>query len=488
MSREGTMATTRSRAPEFPVDLVWFNVDAPVRLTEQLGRVVLLNFCAFSSVACRQILADLDYLGNKYRKDLVILGVHSPRYPGEASAVHLQQNICKHRLAYPVLHDPELKLWHCYGVKSLSTQVLVDRDGYIVGALSGVGKLDRLEQVIRYQCGKRSRIPPRAVSLSRARRVPAASGTLSFPGRLVVSGNKLFIADSGHNRILVTSRNGVVLRQYGSASEGFLDGNGEAAAFNNPQGMVLVDDFLYVADTGNHAVRRIHVRTDDVDTIAGNGKVGTTGPGTPAVPVSCSLNSPLDLAMKDGVLYIAMAGANQIWRLSLVASRIEVFSGNGEAGLVDGPPGRAAFAQPSGLTILGQTLFVVDADAGAVRAVDTVTGAVTTLAGSRLFGFGNQDGTGAAALLQFPQDIKADPQHSMLWVADTYNNKIRRIGLDTRFVSSPVVDRGLNEPGGLAFQGNTLYIANTNAHEILCINPDDGHATTLNVAEELAEV
>jgi len=130
----------------------------------------------------------------------------------------------------------------------------------------------------------------------------------------------------------------------------------------------------------------------------------------------------------------------------------------------------------------------VDADAAAVRSVDLVTGAVTTLVGSRLFGFGNRDGAGRAALLQYPQDIKADPRHRMLWVADTYNNKIRRIGLDTRFVSSPVVDRGLNEPGGLAFHDNTLYIANTNAHEILCLNPDDGQTTILNVAEENVEI
>jgi len=482
------MATARIRAPEFPAGLDWFNAAAAVTLTEQLGRVVLLNFFTFSSPACRQIQRDLEYLGNRYSKDLVILGVHTPRYPGEAGAVHLGQSLHKYRVSYPVVHDPGLKLWHSYRMKNRPTQVLIDRDGYIVGALSGVGKRDRLEQVIRYQCGKRSRIPPRVASSSRAGRIPPASGPLYFPGRLVVTGNRLFIADSGHNRILVTTRSGILLRQYGSTSEGFLDGNGESAAFNNPQGMVLADDFLYVADTGNHAIRRIHIRTDDVDTIAGNGEVGTTGPGMPVAPGSCRLNFPMDLAMKDGELYIAMAGAHQIWRLSLVASRIEVFSGKGEAGLVDGPPGRAAFAQPGGLTVLGQQLYVADADAGAVRAVDLVTGAVTTLVGSRLFGFGNRDGTGTAALLQYPQDIVVDPHHRMLWVADTYNNKIRRIGLDSRYVSSPVVDRGLNEPGGLAFQDDTLYIANTHAHEILRVNPDDGHATTLNVAEEIAEV
>jgi thiol-disulfide isomerase/thioredoxin len=482
------MASTPRRAPEFPAGLAWFNTDAPVSLTEQLGRVVLLNFFAFSSVACRQLLPDLDYLGNRYRKDLVILGIHSTRYPGETGAVHLRQSIDKCRVAYPIVHDPELKLWHAYGMKNRPTQVLIDRDGYIVGSLSGEGKRDRLEQVIRYQCGKRSRVPPRVTRHLLARQLPVASGTLCFPGRLVVARSKLFIADSGHNRILVVSRSGGVMRQYGSDSEGLLDGKGESAAFNNPQGMLLVDDFLYVADAGNHAVRRINVRTDDVDTIAGNGKPGTAAPRVPVAPGACSLNTPMDLAMKDGALYIAMAGAHQIWRLSLVANRIEVFSGNGVPGLVDGPPGRAAFAQPSGLAIMGQQLFVVDADAGAIRAVDLVTGAVTTLVGNSLFGFGNRDGTGKAALLQYPQDIKADPQRRMLWVADTYNNKIRRVGLDTRYVSSPAVDRGLNEPGGLAFQADTLYIANTNAHEILCFNPDDGHATTLNVTEEIAEV
>jgi hypothetical protein len=385
-------------------------------------------------------------------------------------------------------HDPELKLWHVYGIKNRPTQVLIDRDGYIVGSLSGSGKRDRLEQVIRYQCGKRGRIPPNQTRSSSHRQTAVTSGTLCFPGRLVVSGSKLFIADSGHNRILVVSRSGVVLRQYGSESEGLFDGKGESAAFNNPQGMVLVDDFLYVADAGNHAVRRINVRTDDVDTIAGNGRVGTAAPRMPVAPAACSLISPLDLAMKDGALYIAMAGAHQIWRLSLVANSIEVFSGSGVAGLIDGPPGRAAFAQPGGMTIMGQQLFVVDADAGAIRAVDLITGAVTTLVGRSLFGFGNRDGTGKAALLQYPQDIKADPRRRMLWVADTYNNKIRRVGLDTRYVSSVVVDHGLNEPGGLAFQADTLYIANTNAHEILCINPDNGRATTLNVTEETVEV
>jgi len=482
------MPATRNRAPEFTPGIEWFNTDAPVRLAEQLGRVVLLNFCAFSSLLCRQIQEDLSGLGVKYRNDLVLVGIHSPRYPGEASAVHLRQCIDRYHVAYPVAHDPELKLWRLHAIKRQPTQVLIDRSGYVAGTFSGAWQPERLDQVIRYQCDREGEIPRRAVTPLRTRRPHGEPRALSFPGRIAVSDSRIFIADSGHNRILVTTHGGTILCQYGSESAGFIDGNGELAAFNNPQGMVLEDDFLYVADAGNHAIRRIHTRTDDVDTVAGDGKAAAGGSGLHPEPLACRLNAPHDLVMKDGMLYIAMTGANQIWRLSLLSNTIGVFSGTGEAGLVDGAPSRAMFAQPVGLGLIGQTLYVVDADAGAVRAVDTATGGVTTLVGRQLYGFGNRDGSGRAALLQYPQDIEADPQHKTLWVADSYNNKIRKIRLDSQLVSSPVIDCGLNEPGGLAFHNDTLYIANTHAHEILRMNPNDGHTTRLNVAEEIIEI
>jgi len=481
------MTATRNRAPEFPVGIHWFNTDAPVKLAEQLGRVVLLNFCAFSSLPSREIQQDLYTLGLRYRKDLVILGIHSPRYPGEAGPVHLRQSIDRYRGTYPMAQDTELKLWHLYGIKHLPTQVLIDRDGYVAGTFSGGWHPEQLEQVIRYQCDKQSDIPPRALTSFPKERSVSRSGILSFPTRIAVAGSRMYIADSGNNRILVTTHAGSVLQQYGG-EEGFMDGDGELAAFNNPQGMVLEDEFLYVADTGNHAVRRIHTRTNDVDTIAGNGKVALGDNSLSEDPLACSLNAPSDLAMKDGMLYIAMTGANQVWRLSLFDNQLEVFSGSGEAGLVDGPSSRAAYAQPCALAVIGQTLYVVDADAGAVRSVDAATGAVKTLVGQDLYKFGNRNGTGRDALMQFPQDIEADPRHRLLWVADAYNNKIRMIRLDNQFVSSPALDCGLNEPGGLAFHNDSLYIANTNAHEILCMNPNNGHTTRLNVAEESVEI
>ena len=92
---------------------------------------------------------------------------------------------------------------------------------------------------------------------------------LSFPDKILATENRVYIADSGHNRVLATSSQGHILHQYGDGNPGFVDGNGFAAAFDAPQGMVIADEFLYVADTGNHAIRRINIRNDDVVTMAG---------------------------------------------------------------------------------------------------------------------------------------------------------------------------------------------------------------------------
>ena len=483
------MSATKSRAPEFPAGLEWFNVKEPVRLADQAGRVVLIDFGTFSSIHCQHVLQDIQRLRARFRNELVVITVHSPKFTAEKKRSHVLKAINRLNINHPVVHDPDLKLWKIYGAKFWPTQVLVDTEGCILGAMTGDGKKSQLQLIIQYQLNRNSgRSESRAPSLPvhPAREAPSV---LSFPGRVVVTPNRLYIADSGHNRILVASSAGQVLRQYGSEGPGFIDGHGSAAAFDNPQGMVLVDDFLYVADTGNHAIRRIHTRTNEVVTIAGTGKAGTTAAvDIPGTPLTVSMSSPTDVVFRNGKLYIAMTGSHQIWRLSLIANTIEVFSGSGYEDLQDGPPGSAAFSQPTGLALLQNRLYCVDAGASAVRDIDIDTGLVKTLVGEGLFDFGDSDGAGAAARLQYPVDIAADPVHQMLWVSDTYNNKIRRVGLSSRYVSSTMCDRRLDEPGGLAFHQDTLYIANTNAHEILSLNPNSGHAEVLNISEELVEI
>ena len=482
------MAASKSHAPEFSAGLEWFNVDHPVRLSDQAGRIVLIDFGIWSAAYCKRALHELQLLDRKYRDELVIISVHSPRFPAEMRRTHVLKAINKYDIKHPVVHDADMKLSHMYGIKAWPTLVLLDNEGMVLGAMSGESKLLQLDKIINHQIGKsRNSQPARAPSYSK-KYLPEPSAALSFPGRLVAARDRLYVADSGNNRILALSSSGQILRQYGGEAAGFIDGNESSAAFNKPQGMTLTDDFLYVADEGNHAIRRIHIRSGDVDTIAGSGKPGLFVPAGHDAAVNVSLNSPCDVVFKDSKLYIAMSGLHQIWCLSLVENTIKVLSGSGKDGLLDGPATMAAFSQPSGLTLLFNRLYSVDAGTSAVREIDIDTGSVRTIVGAGHSAFGDIDGTGKVARLQYPLDISADQMHRMLWISDTYNNKIKRIGINSEFVSSVVVDSRLDEPGGLAFHDDTLYIANTNAHEIMCLNPNNGHADTLNVSEELVEI
>jgi sugar lactone lactonase YvrE len=125
-----------------------------------------------------------------------------------------------------------------------------------------------------------------------ARGHPEPRQALRFPLGLAVSTERLYIADSGHHRILECSHGGRILRQFGLGTADFMDGNLAEAAFHRPQALVLERDSLYVADTGNHAVRRINLLTGIVDTLCGNGRPGAPVEGPVAQARQVSLDHP----------------------------------------------------------------------------------------------------------------------------------------------------------------------------------------------------
>src|SRR6185369_9384221 len=119
--------------------------------------------------------------------------------------------------------------------------------------------------------------------------------------------NRLFIADSSHNRIVVTSLDGTLIEAIGTGQAGAVDGPASAASFYRPQGMALDGDFLYVADTENHLIRRVDLKSHSVETIAGTGRRARE-PSKKGPARDLDLNSPWDLQLVGRSLYIAMAG------------------------------------------------------------------------------------------------------------------------------------------------------------------------------------
>ena len=310
-------------------------------------------------------------------------------------------------------------------------------------------------------------------------------------------GGRLFVSDTGHHRVLMMDRAGRARRAFGRGVPCFSNGNGQAA-FNAPRGLALAGDTLYVADTENHAIRRIDLATGAVGTVAGTGmQAERFNRGGPAR--TTALSSPWDLALSaDGsTLYVAMAGFQQVWALDLASGVIGPYSGTGHEGVKDDARERAWHAQPSGLALSadGRTLYVADSETSAVRAIELAgaQGRAGTLVGQGLFVFGDEDGDAETARLQHPLGVCA--AYGAVWVADSYNNKVRKIDITSGEVGTfagdgaPGLTDGagrearLWEPGSIRAGWDALYIADTNNHAVRVLDPGSGELSTLPVEE-----
>ncbi|MGH8006904.1 MAG: thioredoxin-like domain-containing protein, partial [Candidatus Binatia bacterium] len=347
-----SMAQERVRAPELEGGIAWLNTDQPLTLAGLKGKVVLLDFWTYCCINCMHVIPDLKKLEAKYPEQLVVIGVHSAKFPNERESDNIRQAILRYEIEHPVVNDREFHILRRYGVRSWPTLVLIDPEGYVVGGISGEGHYDALDRVIgklvadhRVRGSLQEGLLPLALE-----KAGSATSVLSFPGKVLAdpAQDRLFIADSNHNRVLLTTKEGKVLDVAGAGEAGAGDGTFEAATFNNPQGMAVDEDRLYVADTENHLIRRLDLKARTVTTIAGTGTLAL-GPYRRGPAREVGLSSPWDLVVEKGVLYIAMAGPHQIWAMNLQENEIGPYAGSGQEARIDGPLMEAALAQPSGI-------------------------------------------------------------------------------------------------------------------------------------------
>ncbi len=445
------------RAPELPTDLAWLNVDRPLSLKELRGRIVLLDFWTYGCINCIHSLPDLKYLEQKYHDRLTILSIHSAKFENESAIENIRQAILRYEIEHPVLIDRDFKVWQSYAIRAYPTFVLIDPKGYIVSTIAGEGRRNLLERLIQEVIEKNA-IEPQTLSFALEK---SPLSPLAFPGKVLVS-DRLFMADTGHHRIVISSIKGEILHVVGTGNAGLNDGSLDQAQFSSPQGMIFdhLNQRLYVADTGNHALRCVDLKTRIVSTIAGTGNQSRSIYPHGGKALEVDLNSPWDLELVDSRLFIAMTGAHQIWELR--GNTIETFAGTGAEASFDGPIHEAAFAQPSGITTNGKELFIADSETSSIRSINLGTNQVKTICGGGdLYNFGDVDGIGETARLQHCLGIEF-AQH--LWIADTYNHKIKR--LDSNRFCQTIVSELLSEPSGISATETHLFIADTNNHAI----------------------
>lgn len=479
-------------APEFKGEVGWLNVEKPLRIRDLRGKVVLLDFWTYCCINCIHIIPDLKRLEAKYPEELVVIGVHSAKFQNEKETENIRSAVLRYEIEHPVVNDANFSIWGEYGARGWPHMVIIDPEGKVVGSLSGEGNYEVLDSIISRLIAKfENRIDrtPIPLALEKEKEPPTV---LAFPSKVLADeeSGRIFISDSNHNRIIITDSLGKVLDIAGDGSMGLTDGSFDVAEFDHPQGMALVGDLLYVADTENHALRVLNLQERTVETVAGTGEQASwRSVGGPAR--TTKLNSPWDLVVRenDPLIYIAMAGPHQLWVYVPQQNVVEVFAGTGREDIIDGPLVEAALAQPSGLATDGQNLYFADSEVSALRMVDLAAGQVKTLIGTGLFDFGDRDGAFEQALLQHVLGVAY--KDGKVYLADTYNHKIKVADLQSRTLStfvgtgSPgvgsVTAPQFYEPGGIGIAGDLLYVADTNNNAVRVVNLNTKEVSTLNL-------
>ena len=449
------------------------------------------------------IFPQLRKLERKYASELVVVGVHSAKFPTEKETDSLTAAVRRCELEHPVINDAEFQVWQQYSCRAWPTLMFIDPRGNVIGKHEGELTFEQFDTLMSGMVAEFDELGIMQRSPLPTTPPPGPQNALSFPGKVLAdeAGGRLFIADTNHNRIIVSSFDGDVKQVIGSGEEALVDAPLAQSAFNHPQGMAIDGDILYVADTENHAIRRVDLQAGHVETIAGTGEQGydRTG-GRPGR--STSLSSPWDVVLHNGVVYIAMAGIHQLWSLDLETSIVGPYAGSGREAITDGPLATSALAQPSGITIGndgsgGERLYFADSETSAIRNCDLdPNGSVRTIIGLGLFEFGDVDGDDFRVRMQHPIGIThhvSDDGGGVLYVADTYNHKIKRVLPKTRsaftvagvgkpgHVDGPFAQARFSEPSGLSIANGKMYIADTNNHAIRVADMETGEVATLEL-------
>jgi DNA-binding beta-propeller fold protein YncE/thiol-disulfide isomerase/thioredoxin len=480
------------RAAELTGGKGWLNTEQPLTLAALKGKVVLLDFWTYGCINCIHIIPNLKRLEEKYPNQLVVIGVHSAKFDNEGETENIRKIVLRYEIHHPVVNDADFKIWNAYDIVAYPGLVLIDPDGFIVNRWFGEGQFAEIEQDIDRsvrdfrQKGTLKEQPLKFI----LEKTKVGDLPLAFPGKILADAKskRLFISDSNHNRIVVTDFGGKLITTIGSGNSALTDGDFTTAAFNRPQGLVIDGETLYVADTENHAIRKIDLLKKTVETISGDGKQAAWKASGGDAKTS-ELSSPWDLAKQGNSLYIAMAGTHQIWRLDFDKQTIAPFAGNGAEARLDGTLEESSFAQPSGIVSDGKKLYVADAESNVIREIDLQKQTVETIAGGDLFVFGDADGEGDDVRLQHPLGMAI--YGDSIFTADTYNHKIKFVNPYNQTVKtlfgtgkSGQADGAMPsfyEPGGLSAADGKLFVADTNNQAVRVVDLKTKQVSTLKI-------
>src|SRR4051794_40350712 len=461
--------TARVRAPELR-GRGWLNTGGKdLTLADLRGKIVILDFWTYGCINCLHVLDELRPLEEKYGDALVLIGVHSPKFEHERDHQALAAAVERYGVHHPVIDDADMHLWQQYAAKAWPTLAVIDPSGYLVASMAGEGHAEGLSRLVDELIAKHAAagtlhrgdgpyVPP-----------PPAETLLRFPGKAIElpSGNLLVSDTARHSIVELTADGETLVRRFGSGERG--------APFSEPQGLLLLTPAVasrvgydvLVADTVNHQLRGLSLTSGEITLVAGSGKPWRSAVDSAQPALDADLSSPWDLAWYDDRVIVAMAGIHELWWFDPAEPTVGVYAGTTVEALRDGPIPDVWMAQPSGLSVGGERLWIADSETSALRYIEA--GVLHTAVGQGLFDFGHVDGPAKEALFQHPLGVAALPDGSVL-VADTYNGAVRRYDPVADEVST--VDSGLREPSDiLVTSSGDIFVVESGAHRLTRLAP-----------------
>jgi len=298
------------------------------------------------------------------------------------------------------------------------------------------------------------------------------SASFSYPYGITTDGTNLYVAESGNHLIRkIVISTGAVTTVAGTGSSGSANGTATTASYYYSRQITTHRTNLYVTDSANHLIRKIVISTGAVTTVAGTGSSGSAnGTGT-----SASFNYPQWITTDGTNLYVADTNNSLIRKIVISTGAVTTVAGTGSSGSADNTTGTSAsFNYPSGITTDGTNLYVTDSENHLIRKIVISTGVVTTVAGTGSSGSAN--GTGTSASFNYPVGITTDGTN--LYVADKGNHLIRKIVISTGVVTTVAgtgssgsangtgTSASFNLPRGITTDGTNLYVAEYGNHLI----------------------
>ena len=299
------------------------------------------------------------------------------------------------------------------------------------------------------------------------------SASFYAPSGITTDGTNLYVVDYGNHLIRqIVISTGVVTTLAGTGSSGSADNStGTSASFYYPTGITTDGTNLYVADYYNHLIRKIVISTGVVTTLAGTGSSGSADNST---GTSAGFNQPYGITTDGTNLYVADYGNHLIRKIVISTGVVTTLAGTGSSGSANGTGTSASFYKPAGITTDGTNLYVADRYNYLIRKIVISTGVVTTVAGTGSSGSAN--GTGTSASFDKPYGVTTDGTN--LYVADYYNYLIRKIVISTGVVTT-LAGTGLSGsangtgtsasfhlPRGITTDGTNLYVTEGGNHLI----------------------